>query len=236
MPDSCNISSRRNSSRSHLAHQPRESTPLPTTRLNSKRKSLNAATMTMPAITIMPMTMLMPKNLLSWSIMKNQQKHKKLNQKKVLKMKNKEELLWRLRSAHTQIESIMLKTCVPLAIESLEETKTPGSVSIMTVFSTPWECARLAIYLITTKEEPRSRERPNNWKPKLRNKRTKYQKMLLTLKKTQLNCHANPFHPNPSKKSMKISWKRMLLEKLLMKNQSNSEHFHMGLSTKNTLF
>ena len=94
----------------------------------------------------------------------------------------------------------MLKTCAPLATESSEETKTPGSVSIMTVFSTLWECAKLAIYRITTKEEPRSRERPNKLKPKLRNKRTKYQKMLLTSKKTPLNIHANPFLLNPSKK------------------------------------
>jgi len=96
----------------------------------------------------------------------------------------------------------------------------PGSVSIMIAFYTPCECARLVICLTIIREEPRSRERPNKLKLKLKNKPQKLQEIMLAAKST---CPVNPSHLSQSKRLTKISSKRIALVKILMKNLNNNE-------------
>lgn len=56
-------------------------------------------------------------------------------------------------------ESTTQRTCVHHATESLEETKTHQNVDTIIDFCIPWECAKLAIFLIIIKEELRSKEK-----------------------------------------------------------------------------
>ena len=108
--------------------------------------------------------------------MKNHIKNQKpqITSRNPVKMRrNKEPQLWWLLSALIPIESTMPRTCAHLATENSEEIKMLGNVSITIVFCTLWVCAKLATCRTTTKEEPRSRERPSKSKPKLINKRPK---------------------------------------------------------------
>jgi hypothetical protein len=109
-----------------------------------------------------------------WSISVNIQTTSK---RLVMKRKIKEQLsCWSL-SALILIENIMPKTCAHPATESSEEIKMHGNVSITTVSSTLWVCAKLATCRTTTREEPRSRERLSKLKPKLIN--SKLNKIIL---------------------------------------------------------
>ena len=58
-----------------------------------------------------------------------------------------------LLSVHTLVENTMLKICVLLAIENLEEINIPPIVNILIDYFIQWECAKHAIYLIIIKEE-----------------------------------------------------------------------------------
>ena len=132
-----------------------------------------------------------------------------------------------LSRAITLIESTMLRTCAPLAIESSAETRTPGSVSITIAFYTQWVCARHATYLITTREEPRLRERFNSRRPKLLSKQLKNKKLFTTIKTKMVRSLASRCRLNRSTRSTKTSllWKtlNLRLSKWLMKNQSSDK-------------
>ena len=87
---------------------------------------------------------------------------------------------WPSPSAHTSTESITPRTCAPLAIESMGETKTLSTALILIDCFTPWACAKPATSQITTREEPRLKERQCNLKlNKWRKKPRRSARMLL---------------------------------------------------------
>jgi len=65
---------------------------------------------------------------------------------------------WKLRNVFMLIANTMLRTCVHLATESSDETNLPGTVSILTSWTTLSECAKLVTWVTTTREELRPRE------------------------------------------------------------------------------
>ena len=80
----------------------------------------------------------------------------------------KSRMWWRSLSVPTCTESTTPRTCAPHATASLVATRTHSTVSTLTDCSTPWECAKPATSPTTTREEPRSRERLNSSRLRLK--------------------------------------------------------------------
>ena len=62
-------------------------------------------------------------------------------------------------NAHIPVENTMLKECVLLATERVEEMFKHGTASTQTDSTTQWECAKPATLLTTTKEETWSKRK-----------------------------------------------------------------------------